>query len=288
MHTRQRISHQPATAPHVYLSASLAMAGNSFTTKAGVAMLTCYDGARTIGCHTDPMGEPFFWGMGAGTLLWHGGGFFLLALALRELPALYAVTIYEVRNRILDVHTHPTCHKPCFRAHLAGYADHCGRHERRTRTHGACTSDDVIPGAVLLVDATHPWWPWYLRQASMAAAVQNRTRRTTTSRQSLQKPSSPVAPGLAAPLPHAALPGGRSSGTAAQRPIVLPHAYDVLGTRGELRARSVWQPRESRRRQVRRNRQHRNLEMLAIHGPLPGSGVDSSCHDLYMIFYFFL
>ena len=69
--------------------------GNSFTTKAGVAMLTCYDGARTIGCHTDPMGEPFFWGMGAGTLLWHGGGFALLALALRELPALYAVTIYE-------------------------------------------------------------------------------------------------------------------------------------------------------------------------------------------------
>ena len=69
--------------------------GNSFTTKAGVAMLTCYDGARSIGCHTDPMGEPFFWGMGAGTLLWHGGGFALLALALRKLPALYAVTIYE-------------------------------------------------------------------------------------------------------------------------------------------------------------------------------------------------
>ena len=69
--------------------------GNSFTTKAGVAMLTCYDGARTMGCHTDPVGTPFFWGMGFGTLLWHGGGFVLLALALRELPALYAVTLYE-------------------------------------------------------------------------------------------------------------------------------------------------------------------------------------------------
>ena len=51
-------------------------------------MLTCYDGADKIGCHTDPIREPFFWAMGVGTVLWHGGGFFLLALALRELPAL--------------------------------------------------------------------------------------------------------------------------------------------------------------------------------------------------------
>ena len=72
-------------------------AGNSFTTKAGVEMLTCYEGSRTYGCHSDPLGEPFFWAMCIGTLLWHGGGFFILAIALRVLPALYAVTIYEVR-----------------------------------------------------------------------------------------------------------------------------------------------------------------------------------------------
>ena len=69
-------------------------------------MLTCYEGSRQYGCHTNPIGEPFFWAMGIGTLLWHGGGFLILAISLRELPALYAVTIYEVCGRSRECMLH--------------------------------------------------------------------------------------------------------------------------------------------------------------------------------------
>merc|ERR1711935_361154 len=108
-------------------------------------------------------------------------------------------------------------------------------------------------------DATHPWRPWHLRQVAVRGALQRRGRWYSS---------------LAA---LASSPGGRSRSSAAQRTIVLPHAYDVLGTSGESRARSAWLSRESRRPQARRNRQHYALEIRAIHAP---SGVDWSCHDL--------
>ena len=247
-------------------------------------MLTCYDGARNIGCHTDPVKEPFFWGMGVGTLLWHGGGFFLLALALRELPALYAVTIYEVRGCLLDIHPRPP-RTPSPNAHLPRDST-ISSHPSVPTSQGTLIITGAMSGALVLMElADQPTFYLALYSLSMmlilgglgilarrarGSAVQIRTRHTpdTLSRRRLQ--TNPYRPHsyLPALLPYAALPGGRSRSYAAQRPIVPPRVYDVLGTRGALRARSVWRWRESNRPQVRPNRQHRDLNMWAIRVPL--------------------
>ena len=248
-------------------------------------MLTCYDGARNIGCHTDPVKEPFFWGMGVGTLLWHGGGFFLLALALRKLPALYAVTIYEVRGACwTSTHAHSHNFPKCIRE-FPETAQSAPTHSVPT-SQGTLIITGAMSGALVLMElADQPTFYLALYSLSMmlilgglgilarrarGSAVQIRTRHTpdTLSRRRLQTNPYRSHSYLPALLPYAALPGGRSRSYAAQRLIVPPRVYDVLGTRGALRARSVWRWRESNRPQVRPNRQHRDLNMWAIRVPL--------------------